>query len=156
MPVNVFLSYDFSDSQQVGALRSLLHDPNHPLAFHDRSPQAPVKGRRGKPLPYLPGDPRAKPVRKEIVRRLGQASRMVVLVGRSTHGSEWVKWEVVTFFEKKKQLQGPAATDRIIALYLKGCEGAPLPSALKGRSSQTMSWNPRALSRWLVSDLTSG
>ena len=105
MPVNVFLSYDFNDNQQAMSLRTLLADPNHPIEFHDRSPQAPVVGRRGKPLAFPPEDPSAAPVRREIIRKFNQSTRLIVLVGEYTYQSKWVKWEIVNFFEKKKRLQ---------------------------------------------------
>jgi len=148
VPANVFISFDHDDQEQVAGFKALINNPNHPLDCHDHSLEEPVVGRRGKPLMYPPNDQRARPVRKEILKKFDKASRMVVLVGQSTHSSEWVNWEIVTFFERKKQLPD-GASERIIAMRLKGCDNAPLPRSLKGRSSTTIPWNPRALDRLL-------
>lgn len=140
MPANVFVSFDHDDQQQVAGFKALIRNPNHPLDFHDHSLNEPIVGRRGKPLVYPPDDARAKSVRQEILRKFDEASRMIVLIGRSTHNSTWVRWEIVTFFEKKKRLPGDT-TKRIIAMRLKGCENVPLPKVLKGRSSNTIKWD---------------
>ncbi|MFC2059703.1 TIR domain-containing protein [Chloroflexota bacterium] len=152
MPANVFVSFDHDDQHQVAGFKALLENPNHPLDFHDHSLEQPVVGRRGKSLIYPPDDLRAKPVRKEIIKKFNGATRMLVLIGKSTHSSAWVKWEILTFFEKKKLLSG-TASERIIAMRLKGFENVTIPRILKGRSSQVISWNPGALNRWLDKNL---
>jgi len=153
VPINVFTSFDHDDQQQVAGFKALINNPNHPLDCHDHSLKQPVVGRRGKPLTFPPDDPQAKPVRKEILKKFDKSSRMVVLVGQSTKSSAWVRWEIVTFFEKKKQLAGNAS-ERIIAMRLKGCENVPLPRVLEGRSLHTIPWDPEALDKWLDKNLT--
>lgn len=148
MPANVFVSFVHEDQEQMESFRALAKNPNHKLIFHDRSLKEPVVDRAGTPLPYPPDDRRSRPVRKEIERLLDKATRMVVLVGNSTHKSDWVNWEIRMFYDKKKRLPG-RTRKRVRAMKLKGCEGARFPSALKGRSTRPMNWDPTVLNEWL-------
>lgn len=152
MSINVFVSFDHDDQEQVNGFKALNTNPNHPLHFHDRSLSEPVMTSSGKPIADAPEDPRAKLVRREITKMFDKASRMVVLIGKSTHKSAWVRWEIVTFCEKKKHMSIDASR-RVVAMRLKGCENAPLPRILGTRSHLTMKWNPGALHKWLDTDL---
>ena len=147
MPTNIFVSFVHEDQEQMESFRALAKNPNHELVFHDRSLKEPVRDKAGKSLPYPPHDRRSKPVRKEIERLLDKATKMVVLVGDSTHTSYWVNWEIRTFYDKKKKLRGKTKK-RIRAMKLKGCQSPLLPKALKGRSTGPMNWDPVALNSW--------
>lgn len=153
MPANVFVSFDHEDQQQVEGFRGLINNPNHPLDFHDHSLKNPVVGQTGKPITYSPYNPKSRPVRREILRKFEKASRMVVLIGKSTHKSDWVKWEIVTFYENKKRLPGKTRK-RIRAMWLLNCENTSLPNVLKGRSIQPMRWDPIGLDKWLEENPT--
>lgn len=153
MPVNVFVSFDHEDEEQVNGFKALNTNPNHPLRYQDRSLKAPVVTTSGKPIVYEPDDPWAKPVRSAIVKMFNKASRMVVLIGESTHKSAWVRWEIVTFYEKKKNVSIDASR-RIAAMRLKGCEHTLIPRVLRTRCSLIMDWDPRAFHKWLDTDLT--
>ncbi len=148
MPVNVFVSFVHEDQEQMESFRALAKNPNHSLVFHDRSLKDPVVDRKGTPLPYPPHDPRSRPVRKDIKKLLDKATRMVVLVGDSTHKSNWVNWEIKTFYDKTKRLPGKTRK-RMRAIKLKGCVNPRLPKALKGRFSGLMNWGPVAVNNWL-------
>ena len=148
MPVNVFVSFVHEDQEQMESFRALAKNPNHKLIFHDRSLKEPVADKAGVPLPYPPHDPRSRPVRKEIKNLFDKATKLIVLVGDSTHKSYWVNWEIRTFYDRKKKLAGKT-TKRIMAMKLKGCEKSLIPKALKGRSIQPMNWNPDKLIEWL-------
>jgi hypothetical protein len=153
MPANVFVSYDHDDEKQVGGFKALKSNPNHPLDFHDRSLKEPVKDRSGKPIKYPPSDPRSKPVRDEIRTKFEKCSKLVVLIGDDTHKSEWVEWEINSFFEMKKELSGEKTWKRIRGMTLKGSDNAIIPKALYGgRSTQWLAWDPEALDRWLDQD----
>jgi len=39
---------------------------------------------------------------REIKRMFNMATKMAVLVGHSTHKSDWVNWEIRTFYDRKK------------------------------------------------------
>jgi hypothetical protein len=149
MPTNVFISFDHDDANQVNGFRSLIKNPNHPLDFHDHSLKEPVTGLSGRPIKYPPSDPRSKPVRDVIREKFGSTSKLVVLIGDNTWKSEWVTWEINTFFNLKSQLPGEP-WKRIRGMKLKGCENAPMPDALmNGRSTRELHWDPEQLDKWL-------
>lgn len=152
MAANVFVSYDHDDQQQVGAFKLLKYNPNHPLDFQDHSLKQPVLGRTGKPLSYPPSDPRAKPVCDAIIRKFDRASKLVVLIGSYTHRSEWVDWEVKTFYAMKLSLSGENTWKRIRGMTLKGADNATVPSALGNRSTKVLTWDPETLDKWLDLD----
>jgi len=150
MPANAFISFDHDDQQQVSGLRLLKNNPKHPLDFQDHSLKDAVRDRSGNPIKYPPSDLRSKPVRDEIKRKFDCASKLVVLIGDDTHKSEWVDWEINTFYEMKKEVSGENTWKRIRGMTLKGSDQAAIPSALyNGRSTQWLAWNPEALDKWL-------
>lgn len=152
MPSNVFVSFDHDDHLQVQGFKLLKRNPNHPLEFRDHSLKAAVTDRSGKPLTYAPSDERSKPVRDEIRRKFDNASKLVVLIGDRSHESEWIEWEIKTFFSMKSSESGENTWKRIRGMRLKGSEKAETPSALGSRSTKVMDWDPEALDRWLDQD----
>ncbi|MCC6667199.1 MAG: TIR domain-containing protein [Polyangiaceae bacterium] len=153
MATNVFVSFDHDDYQQVNGFKALVQNPNHPLDFRDHSLKEPVTDRAGKPLTYPPSDPRSKPVRDEIISKFQNASKLVVLIGPSTHTSEWVTWEIDTFFAMKQPLARENTWKRIRGMFLKGHDTATPPGALmNGRSTKMLAWDPKALDQWLDQD----
>ena len=148
MPVNIFISYDHDDAAQVGGFKGLIKNPNHDLDAHDHSlPEAVVDPKTAKAIKVPPSDPRAEPVKKEILRRFRNCSRLVVLIGDDTHSSLWVAWEIEQFHKLKDTSEQDAAL-RIRGMRLKGSKGGD-PAALKGRSQPTLAWDPAALDAWL-------
>lgn len=152
MPANVFVSYDHDDQKQRNGFNLIKNNPNHALDFHDHSLKEPVVDRSGRPIKYPPSDPRSQRVRDEIKAKFDRASKLVVLIGDNTHESEWVDWEVRNFFAMKEPLSGENTWKRIRGMKLKGSENATLPTALGGRSTQHMQWDPEALDKWLDTD----
>jgi hypothetical protein len=148
MTANVFISYDHLDQDRVNGFISLINNPNHSLSFHDWSLKDPIVDKIKKPLPYPPSDPRSKPVKKEIKYLFKKTSRMVVLIGEYTYLSEWVNWEIQTFFDNKAIMPG-ITQNRIRALRFKGYEKAILPPNLQNRSGGTINWDLEELSEWL-------
>ncbi len=150
MAANTFISYDHDDQQQVAGFKLLKSNPKHPLDFHDHSLKEAVRDRSGKRIKYPPSDPRSKPVRDEIKSKFDRASKLVVLIGDNTYNSEWVDWEINTFYEMKEKLSGAYTWKRIRGMTLKGSAQATSPNALyNGRSTQWLAWNPEALDEWL-------
>jgi hypothetical protein len=151
MPSNAFVSYDNRDAQQIAGFRLLKNNPKHPLDFHDQSLKEPVRDTSGGSITHPPSDARSKPVRDEIIEKFERASKLVVLIGDQTHRSEWVDWEIKTFFEMKRGGSGENTWKRIRGMRLKGAEGAQVPAALLNRS-EVMEWDPEALERWVDLD----
>jgi hypothetical protein len=154
MPANLFVSYDHDDQNQVAGLKALAKNPNHPLDFHDHSLKEAVTGTGGKPLKYPPSDPRSKPVRDEIRAKFVKASRLLVLIGDATSDSEWVAWEINTFYDMKKSENEPDPAARIRGMRLKGSEKATTPKALTAKSCVVMNWDLEKLDEWLEAPLT--
>jgi Thoeris protein ThsB, TIR-like domain len=154
MPANAFISFDHDDQQQVAGFKLLKNSPKHPLDFQDHSLKDAVRDRSGKPIKYPPSDPRSKPVRDEIKRKFDNASKLVVLIGDNTHNSEWVDWEINTFYDVKEKVSGENTWKRIRGMTLKGSDQATIPSALyNGRSTQWLAWNPETLDKWLDTEI---
>ena len=153
MSANAFISFDHDDQQQVAGFRLLKNNPRHPLDFQDHSLKDAVRDRTGKPIKYPPSDPRSKPVRDEILGKFDRASKLVVLIGDGTHSSEWVAWEINTFYALKEKISAANTWKRIRGMTLKGFEQATIPAALySGRSTQWLAWDPEALDKWLDAD----
>ena len=152
MAANVFVSFDHDDQKQVGGFKLLKNNPKHPLDFHDHSLKEPVTDKSGKPIKYPPSDPRSKPVRDEILKKFDKCSKLVVLIGDNTHESEWVEWEINSFFKMKKDLSGEKTWKRIRGMTLKDSDDATIPSALGDQSTKVMAWDPEALDKWLDQD----
>ncbi len=106
----------------------------------------------GKPLKYPPSDARSKPVRDAIKKKFERASKLVVLIGDDTHTSAWVDWEINTFFNLKEENSGDNTWKRIRGMKLKASDQAKVPSALGGRSTKVLEWDPETLDKWLDLD----
>jgi hypothetical protein len=152
MAANIFVSYDHDDQKQIGGFNLLKHNPNHLLDFQDHSLKDPILGAGGKPLKYPPSDARSKPVRDAIRKKFDRASKLVVLIGDDTHTSEWVDWEIETFYAMKEEISGDETWKRIRGMKLKGADGAKIPAALGGKSTEVLSWDPEKLDKWLDVD----
>jgi hypothetical protein len=146
------VSYDHDDQKQIGGFKLLKHNPNHLLDFQDHSLKDPILGASGKPLEYPPSDARSKPVCDSIRKKFDRASKLVVLIGDDTHTSEWVDWEIETFYTMKEKISGDKTRKRIRGMTLKGSENATIPSGLGGRSTKVLHWNPEELDKWLDND----
>ena len=151
MPTNVFISFALENLKQVESIRALAKNPEHELEFHDWSEVEPVKDRVGTPLPYQPDDTRAAPIRKELKRLLNKATKMVVVIGETTHGSKWVNWEIQTFYGQKSNLAGDA-TKRIKGMYVRECQNAELPRRIERLEVSTMAWDLTVLNKWFSMD----
>ncbi len=150
MPTNIFVSFDHDDHNQVGGFKALKSNPEHPLDFHDHSLKEAVKDRNGKSIKYLPSDPRSKPVRDEILRKFNNCSKLVVLIGDDTYRSDWVEWEINSFFNLKRKISGDNTWKRIRGMKLKGCDNAKMPDALmNGRSAEELIWDPEEMNIWI-------
>lgn len=152
MPINLFISFAGEDLEQLESFRALAKNPQHKLKFRDRSQQKPVTDKVGKTLPYPPNDHRGDAAREDIKKLFDKSTRMVILIGETTHNSQWVNWEIRTFFDKKKGHPGKTSR-RLIALRLKGHRKAKLPKAVLDLGIQAINWDPEAFVDWLDTDL---
>lgn len=148
MPTNVFISFERHNLQQVNSIRALANNPQHELEFHDRSEIEPVKDKKGTPLPYQPDDSRSKLIKKELRRLLKKATKMVVVIGEYTHESNWVNWEIQSFYDRYDSISGDG-NKRIIAMVIKDTSNVKLPKMLRTFSVPQMKWDLDTLSQWI-------
>ncbi|MFC1983651.1 TIR domain-containing protein [Chloroflexota bacterium] len=153
MPTNIFISFERHNLQQVNDIRALANNPKHDLEFHDWSELEAVKDKVGAPLPYQPDDPRSKPIKNELRRLLKKATRMVVVIGEFTHRSNWVNWEIQSFYDRYDSISGDS-DKRIIAIYAKDMNNITLPKILNTYSIPQMKWDMDSLSRWIDANPT--
>lgn len=154
MEVNLFTSFAEEDREQLESFRALAKNPKHKLKFHDHSQMEPVRDKHGDPVRQPPRLPTSKQIREYLHPRMDKSSRLVVLVGEHTHESEWIDWEIRTFYDKKKKLRGNTVK-RLIAMRLRGQKKATLPKAVIDLSIKRINWNPDKFSEWLDTDINS-
>ncbi len=152
MAINLFTSFAGEDIEQLNSFRALAKNPQHRLRFRDRSQLEPVLDKQGKTIRQPPRWPTSKPIREQIHKLLDKSTRLVVLVGESTHESKWVDWEIRTFYDKKKKHPGKTSR-RLIAMRLRGHRKAKLPKAVLDLDILALNWNPDAFAEWLDTDL---
>ena len=87
---NVFISFDVSDEHMVNLLRSQARDERFPFAFRDYSVKEPF-GRWWK---------------DEVSNLIHLSSAVIVAIGRDTHRSKAVNWEIDEAHEQDKQVIG--------------------------------------------------
>ncbi len=69
-----------------------------------------IPDRVGTSLPYQPDDPRSKPIKRELRSLLKRATKMVVVIGEFTHESNWVNWEIQSFYDRYDSISGDSDT----------------------------------------------
>jgi len=148
MPTNLFISFAHEDIEQLHSFRALANNPEHKLKFHDRSELEPALDKAGDPIKQPPISPTSKPIIDKIHKLLDKATKMIILVGETTCESDWVDWEIRTFFAKKQKYPGKTK-NRLMAMKLKGHKKLTLPKAVQDLGIQVMNWNPENIGPWL-------
>ena len=148
MSNRVYVSLNHDDPYQKAALGLLIRSPGHSFDSHDRTVAGDGKMTVG------PDDPRSKPLRDEISRKLEAADRLVVLIGAYTYMDDWVRWEIDTFYDLKRKAFADNTWRLIRGMRIETCPDAIAPGALGDRSTDIMSWDPKALDRWLDETVT--
>lgn len=148
MPTNVFISFQRHNLEQVNSIRALAKNPQHDLEFHDRSETEPVKDKKGTPLPYQPNDPRSKPIKRELRHLLKKATKMVVVIGEFTRESNWVNWEIQSFYDRYDSISDDG-DKRIMAMYVRDMTNVEPPKIIRTHSIPQMKWDLNAFSQWI-------
>ena len=87
---NVFISFDVDDEHMVNLLRSQAKDERFPFAFRDYSVKEPFE--RG--------------WKDEVSNLIYLSSAVIVAIGKNTHRSKAVNWEIDEAHEQDKQVVG--------------------------------------------------
>ena len=119
MPRNVFLSFDSDDLEYVNLFRGQAKNKTNDLEFSDHSVKEPFDSKN------------AEYIRRQIREKMERASVTLCLIGRNTHASRWVDWELRTSSELEKGLVG---------MYLYDPNGT-VPQALKVAKAEVVPWD---------------
>ena len=87
---NVFISFDVSDEHMVNLLRNQARDERFPFAFRDYSVKEPFE----------------RWWKDEVSNLIHLSSAVIVAIGRDTHRSKAVNWEIDEAHEQDKQVIG--------------------------------------------------
>lgn len=126
MPTNVFISFRRDNLEQVNSIRALANNPQHDLEFHDRS----------------------KPIKNKLRPLLKKATKMVVIIGKQTYKSDWVNWEIQSFYDRYNNKSGDG-DKRIIALHVQNAKSIKVPGIIGTLDIPQMNWDMNALTRWI-------
>ena len=137
---SVFISYDHDDQEHLHTIKSIRLNTSSPIEFIDRSLKEPVLNDYGHVNRKQPMDSASLPVRSEIEKLLNQSSKLLVLVGRDTHSSEWVKWEIESFTRLKRN-------ESILLMRVPNNSSAGAPTG--SRHLGILNWSSAELAKWL-------
>lgn len=106
----IFISFDFDNDKHYKNLL-VAWDKNDlfDFSFYDGSVTVPVNSDK------------AGPIRRVISNRISDCTRLLCIVGKETHRSDWVAWEVEKAVELKKKI-----------IAVKTAKGNSTPTALYG------------------------
>ncbi len=116
----VFISTAYEDANQARGFKLLSWNPNVDFEFVTRDLLTPVDSR----------DPDY--IKSSIRDQLHGTSVTVVLIGQTTHQSQWVPWEAE---------ESIARGNGIIGIRLKGQDDAPIPQVLKDAGAKIINWD---------------
>jgi hypothetical protein len=148
MPTNVFISFERHDLERVNSIRALANNPQHDLEFHDCSEIHPETDKRGTPLPYQPDDSRSKPIKKKLKELLKQSTKMIVVIGKFTYRSNWVEWEIQSFYNRYNSKSNDG-DKRVLAVYVPEASDKDLPRIIRSLGIPQTRWNMNTLTQWI-------
>jgi hypothetical protein len=137
----VFISYDHDDQSTKRDVDSIRLNGNNLVEFHDNSLLEPIYNSYGHVNRRMPTDQVSENVSSAIHKLLYGSSKLLVLIGRDTHSSEWVKWEIDTFKSLKMNPD-------ILFMRVNNDLSSGLPS--NARSHEIINWDSTKLRSWLM------
>jgi hypothetical protein len=124
----VFLSFQVEDLDSVNLFRGQAKNENSELDFIDFSLRAPFNSEN------------AEYIRRGIRDRISASSTTIVLIGKNTHNSEWVDWEIRESIKQNK---------KVIVVTLDNDSPSKLPKVCKEAGITSVSWNHEEIKRAL-------
>jgi hypothetical protein len=128
MPRRIFLSFAYEDKLQVQGFRLLKWNSNINIEFFDSSLLTRVASQS------------TEYIKTCILEKLHNTSVTVVLIGSTTHRSQWVAWEI-----EKSIARG----NGILGIRLKGQDQAIIPPAMLVDHARVGNWMPDNFSEWI-------
>ena len=124
----VFLSFQAEDLDSVNLFRGQAKNENSELDFIDFSLRAPFNSEN------------ADYIKRGIRDRISASSTTIVLLGKNTHNSEWVDWEIRESLKQNK---------KVVVVTLVNDSTCKLPNACKEAGLVPVSWNHEEIKRAL-------
>lgn len=121
MARRIFIAHRGEDKNQVKGFILLRWNENVDFTFFDRSLVDQVKSDD------------ENYIKRCIREKMKGTSVTVVLIGKNTHKSKWVRWEVEESIDRDNGLLG---------IKLKGKADAKTPAVLKENDVEVISWQP--------------
>lgn len=121
----IFLSFSSDNLDQVRGFRLLVKNPNYDLDLYDESIKTAINSTNSDYIKKVIGD------------KITRASVTLCLIGKTTHESSWVDWEL-----ERSHKEG----NQIIAMALKDVDRAVLPKKVKELGLNFYPWDPSNLS----------
>lgn len=92
---NVFVSFDYEhDLHYKNLLKAWDANDDFDFTFNDTSPSSAVDSED------------AGPIKRALSRMIGDSTHLLCIIGKETHKSEWVEWEINKAKELGKKLVG--------------------------------------------------
>lgn len=118
---NIFVSHYHSDAEKIENMKELLKKKN--FYVRDSSIYEEKNENNANNEDYI----------KSLIRpQIEWAGTVVVLIGKNTADSDWVRWEIETAAKKDK---------RIVGVFLQGETDSPIPNALNDYGDALVKWN---------------
>lgn len=124
----VFLSFQAEDLDEVNLFRGQAKNDNSELDFIDFSLKAPFNSEN------------AEYIKRGIRDRINASSVTIVLVGKGTHNSEWVDWEIRESLRQEK---------KVVAVKLDNESSCSVPQACREAGITPIPWNHEEIKRAL-------
>lgn len=128
MARKIFLSFAYEDRDQVRGFQLLRWNNNVEVEFFDASLLSPVNSQS------------PDYIKRCILEKLHNTSVTVVLIGQTTHKSNWVAWEIE---QSNKRGNG------LLGIRLKGQDNASVPPAMHVEHARVGNWAPDSFQAWI-------
>lgn len=117
---NVFISFDMEDQGMVRFLANQAKDDRFPFVFRDYSIKEPFESKW----------------KQGVRERISQTSAVIVAIGKDTHKSDAVDWEIREAHRQGKQVIG-------VRLHKDG--NHTVPSAMREHGDKVIYWNAKQI-----------
>lgn len=120
----VFLSFISEDLDLVNLFRGQAKNENSELDFIDFSLRVPIDSKN------------AEYIKRGIRERIKNSSISIILIGKNTHKSKWVNWEI----EESLKLQKP-----VLAVCLENPLSLKIPDAINKHKIKILTWDHKEI-----------
>ncbi len=127
---HLFISHRFVDDSSVTNLTNMLSQSGWDIR------NSSVRLRQANEQRRLRGEIPERTLQRLLRMKVSWAQTVVVVVGKTTHQSKWVDYEI-----QQANKQGK----RIVGIYARGEQDAELPESLEKYASSIVAWNTTSI-----------